>query len=125
MADKPSRFRLYTLSDVGADGAIDQQYVRVPSSKDDEGYWGGVAPISAREKTVGTQAEHVIIYDVTMWDSVPLDNTDDAVLAVLGAENEEVQFLKVQGVMLLRLTREKQARCLDVSDENWPDRLTA
>ena len=126
VAVKDQRYRLYLLSDVGAEGAVDQQFVRQPGDGlSDEGYWGGLAYISARETTVGAQAQHVVIYDVPLDDNIPLVNGSDAVLAKLGAGNEEVQFLKVRGVGLLPGTREKLARTEDVSDENWAERLTA
>lgn len=118
MAVKPDRFRIYKLQDVGTDGNVDQQYVLEASTANDEGYWGGVSPISARETTVGAQGQHVVIYDVTMDDTVPLANGDDARLAVLGPDDAEVQILQVRAVMLLRVTREKQARCEEVSDAN-------
>ncbi len=126
MAEKPKRIRVYVLEDVGEDGAVNQMYVRRPNeAKADQGYWAGLAYISGRETTVGAQGQHTVIYDVPMDDHVPVSNSDDAVLAVLGADNEEVQFLKVLSVGLLPATREKIARTIDVSDENWADRLTA
>ena len=125
MAVKDQRYRIYLLDDVGEGGTIDQRYVRQPGDGlPDGGYWGGLAYISARETTVGAQGQHVVIYDVPMDDNTPLVNGSDAVLAKLGAGNEEIQFLKVRGVGLLPGTREKIARTEDVSDENWPDRLT-
>ena len=116
MAVKNDRIRVYLLEDVGEDGAVDMQYVRQPSTESDEGYWAGLAYISGHEKSVGAQAEHVVIYDVVMDTHVPLENTSDAILAVLGEDNDEGQFLKVLSVGLLKLTGEKIARCLDVSD---------
>ncbi len=124
MAVKDQRIRVYLLADVGTGGAVNQMYVRNPSAKNDQGYWGGLAYISGRESTVGAQGEHVVLYDVVMDDHVPVENGDDAVLSVLGAGATEVQYLKVVSVGKLRATREKIARCLDVSDENWADRLT-
>jgi hypothetical protein len=124
VAEKPKRIRVYILEDVGEDGAVNQMYVRQPSQKNDQGYWAGLAYISGRETTVGSQAQHTVLYDVPMDDHVPVSNSDDCVLAVLGADNEEVQFLKVLSVGLLPATREKIARTMDVSDENWADRLT-
>ena len=116
MAVKPDRIRIYELTDVGTDGAVDMQYVRQPSTQTDEGYWAGLAYITGHEKSVGAQAEHVVSYDVVMDDHVPLANTSDAIIARLGADNEETQFLKVLSVGFLRNTNEKIARCLDVSD---------
>jgi hypothetical protein len=110
------RIRIYELTDIGTDGAVDMSYVRQPSDASDEGYWGGLAYISGRETSVGAQAEHVVIYDVVMGEHVPLYNTSDAIIARLGADNEETQFLKVLSVGHLRSTGEKIARCLDVSD---------
>lgn len=124
MAVKDQRIRIYLLQDTGTGGAMNQQYVRRPSSKGDQGYWGGVAYISGREQTVGAQAEHVVSYDVVLDDHVPVENGSDAVITVLGAGDDEVQFLKVLSVGKLRSTREKIARCLDVSDEDWTTRLT-
>ena len=124
MAVKNDRARVYALDDVGEDGAVNQMYVRQPSDEDDEGYWVGLAYIAGRETTVGAQAEHIVLYDVVMDDHVPVENNDDIVLAVLGEGNEEIQFLKVMSVGKLRTTGEKIARTNDVSDENWPDRLT-
>jgi hypothetical protein len=125
MAVKDQRIRIYVLEDVGEDGAINQMYVRRASAKDDQGYWGGVNPDSMRETTVGAQGAHKVLYGVVMDDTVPLVNGDDAVIAVLGADDEEIQWMKVEAVMLLRPTREKKARCTEDSDENWADRLTA
>jgi hypothetical protein len=116
VAVKNDRVRIYELSDVGTDGAVDMQYVRQPSTQTDEGYWAGLAYITGHEKSVGAQAEHVVSYDVVMDDHVPLTNTSDAIIARLGADNEETQFLKVLSVGFLRSTNEKIARCLDVSD---------
>lgn len=116
MADKPSRIRIYELTDVGEDGNVDMQYVLQPSDESDQGYWAGVAPVSSRAHMVGAQLQYVSLYAVTVDDHVPLHNTTDAILTVLGADEEEVQRLRVQGVMLLRVTGEKQARCLDISD---------
>lgn len=116
MAVKNDRIRVYLLTDVGVDGAVDMSYVRQASDATDEGYWGGLAYISGRETSVGAQAEHVVIYDVVMDEGVPLYNTSDAILARLGANNEETQFLKVLSLGHLRSTGEKIARCLDVSD---------
>jgi hypothetical protein len=116
VAVKPDRIRIYELSDVGTDGAVDMQYVRQPSTQTDEGYWAGLAYITGHEKSVGAQAEHVVSYDVVVDDHVPLANTSDAIIARLGADNEETQFLKVLSVGFLRSTNEKIARCLDVSD---------
>jgi hypothetical protein len=124
VAVKDQRIRVYVLEDVGEDGAVNQMYVRQPSSKGDQGYWGGLAYISGRETTVGSQAAHTVIYDVVLDDHVPVENEDDCVLSVLGEDDDEVQFLKVLSVGKLRATREKIARTLDVSDENWADRLT-
>jgi hypothetical protein len=124
VAVKDQRIRVYVLEDVGEDGAVNQMYVRQPSAKDDQGYWGGLAYISGRETTVGSQAEHTVIYDVVLDDHVPVENEDDCVLSVLGEDDDEVQFLKVLSVGKLRSTREKIARTIDVSDENWADRLT-
>lgn len=116
MAVKNDRIRVYLLEDVGSDGAVDMAYVRQPSTESDEGYWAGLAYISGHEKGVGGQAEHVVIYDVVMDDHVPVENTSDAILTRLGANNDEEQQLKVLSVGLLRSTGEKIARCLDVSD---------
>lgn len=116
MAQKPNRIRIYVLQDVGEDGNVDMQYVRQPSNESDQGYWGGLAYISGREVLTGGQAEHVVIYDVTMDDHVPLYNATDARITVLGANETEIQRLKVLSVGLLRSTGEKQARCLDISD---------
>lgn len=126
MAVKNDRARIYKLSEVGSNGAIDQQYVRqVGDGLLDEAYWVGLAYISGRETTVGAQGQHTVLYDVVMDDTVPLENTDDAVIAVLGANDEEIQFVKVMSVGKLRTTGEKIARTNDVSDENWAERLTA
>lgn len=125
MAVKNDRARVYLLEDIGTDGAVNQMYVRQPSEESDEGYWVGLAYISGRETTVGAQAQHSVLYDVPMDDHVPVENTDDVVLAVLGTGNVEIQFLKVMSVGKLRTTGEKIARCIDVSDENWAERLTA
>ena len=116
MAVKNDRIRVYVLEDVGEDGNVDMQYILQPSSQDDQGYWAGLAYISGRESLVGGQAEHVVIYDVVMDDHVPLYNTSDARLTVLGNGEEEIQRLKVMSVGLLRSTGEKLARCLDISD---------
>jgi hypothetical protein len=116
MAVKNDRIRVYLLEDVGTDGAVEMSYVRQPSDENDEGYWAGLAYISGREVSVGAQAEHVVIYDVVMDDHVPLYNTSDAIIARLGEDNDEEQFLKVLSVGHLRSTGEKIARCLDVSD---------
>lgn len=124
MAVKNDRARVYALDDVGEDGAINQMYVREPSTESDQGYWVGLAYIAGRETTVGAQAEHIVTYDVVMDDHVPVENGDDCVLAVLGEGNEEIQFLKVMSVGNLRTTGEKIARTMDVSDENWTERLT-
>ena len=124
MAVKNDRARIYALDDIGEDGAVNQMYVRQSSGDTDEAYWVGLAYISGRETTVGAQAEHTVIYDLVMDDHVPVNNDDDVVVAVLGAEDEEIQFLKVLSVGKLRQTGEKIARTIDVSDENWADRLT-
>jgi hypothetical protein len=116
VAVKNDRIRVYLLEDVGEDGNVDMQYVRQPSDQADQGYWAGLAYISGREGLVGAQAEHVVIYDVVMDDHVPLYNTSDARLTVLGNGAEEIQRLKVMSVGLLRSTGEKLARCLDISD---------
>ena len=116
MAVKNDRIRIYVLQDVGEDGNVDMQYVRQPSDASDQGYWAGLAYISGRETLMGAQAEHVVIYDVVMDDHVPLYNTTDARLTVLGSGEEEIQRLKVLSVGLLRSTGEKLARCLDISD---------
>ncbi len=116
MAVKNDRIRIYKLDDIGEDGEVNMAYVRQPSTKPDEGYWGGVAFISSYEKMVGAQAEHVVIYDVVVDRTVPLKNTDDAVITVLGEDNDEVQSLKMQALGELRSTGEKIARCFDVSD---------
>lgn len=116
MAVKNDRIRVYLLEDVGTDGAVDMAYVRQPSTESDEGYWAGLAYISGHEKLVGAQAEHVVLYDVVMDTHVPLANTSDAVITVLGAGNEETQILQVLSVGLLKSTGEKIARCNDVSD---------
>ena len=116
MAVKNDRIRIYVLQDVGEDGNVDMQYVRQPSDATDQGYWAGLAYISGRETLMGAQAEHVVIYDVVMDDHVPLYNTTDARLTVLGSGEEEIQRLKVMSVGLLRSTGEKLARCLDISD---------
>jgi hypothetical protein len=116
VAVKPDRIRIYLLEDVGEDGNVDMQYVLQPSDASDQGYWAGLAYISGHEKLTGAQAEHVVIYDVVMDDHVPLYNTSDARLTVLGSGEEEIQRLKVMSVGLLRQTGEKLARCLDISD---------
>jgi hypothetical protein len=116
VAVKNDRIRVYVLEDVGEDGNVDMQYVRQPSAASDQGYWAGLAYISGRETLVGGQAEHVVIYDVVMDDHVPLHNNTDARLTVLGADEDEVQRLKVMSVGRLRSTGEKLARCLDISD---------
>jgi hypothetical protein len=116
VAQKPDRIRIYLLEDVGTDGNSDMQYVLQPSEANDSGYWAGLAYISGREVSVGAQAEHVVLYDVVMDAHVPLHNTSDARLTRLGADEEEVQRLKVLSVGILRSTAEKVARCLDISD---------
>ena len=116
MAVKNDRIRLYLLQDVGTDGNSDQQYVLEASDEADFGYWAGLAYISGREAAVGTQADHVVIYDVVMDDHVPLYNASDARIVLLGAGETEVQRLRVLSVGLLRTTGEKVARCLDISD---------
>lgn len=124
MAVKNDRARVYLLQDIGTDGAMAQMYVRQPSTEADEAYWVGLAYISGHEKTVGTQAEHVVIYDVVMDDHVPVENNQDIVVAVLGESDAEIQYVKVLSVGKLRATGEKIARSLDVSDEDWASRLT-
>ena len=116
MAVKDDRIRVYEQTDVGEDGTVDMQYVRQPSTADDEGYWAGLAYISGHERGVGAQAEHVVIYDVVMDAHVPIQNTSDCIIVRLGVDNEEEQKLKVLSVGHLRSTGEKIARCLDVSD---------
>ena len=116
MAVKNDRIRVYLLQDTGEDGEVNMQYVLSPSVEDDEGYWAGLAAISIRERLVGAQAEHVALYDVTMDDHVPLFNTSDAIVTLLP---DETTRLKVHGVMMLRTTGEKQARCSDVSDADY------
>ena len=116
MAVKNDRIRLYLLQDVGTDGNSDQQYVLEASDEADFGYWAGLAYISGREAAVGTQADHVVMYDVVMDDHVPLYNASDARIVLLGAGETEVQRLRVLSVGLLRTTGEKVARCLDISD---------
>ena len=116
MAVKNDRIRLYLLQDVGTDGNSDQQYVLEASDEADFGYWAGLAYISGRQATVGTQADHVVMYDVVMDDHVPLYNASDARIVLLGAGETEVQRLRVLSVGLLRTTGEKVARCLDISD---------
>jgi hypothetical protein len=125
VAVKDRRIRVYHLVERGQDGATDQVYLRQPSGQSDQGYWAGTPYISGRERTVGTQAEHVVIYDVVMDDHVPVVNSSDAVIAVLGNGTDEVQFLKVRSVGLLTITGEKIARTEDVSDEDWPSRLVS
>lgn len=124
MAVKNDRARIYALDDIGEGGDVDQTYARQSSGDSDEAYWVGLAYIAGRETTVGAQAEHTVIYDVVMDDHVPVENDDDVVIVVLGAEDAEIQFLKVLSVGKLRQTGEKIARTIDVSDENWADRLT-
>lgn len=119
MAVKNDRGRLYKLEDTGTDGVVEMAYVRQPSTASDEGYWFGFAYISGSERSVGAQAEHTVIYDSVMDAVVPLENTDDAIIARLGEDNEELQFLKVLSVGHLRSTGEKIARCLDVSDADY------
>jgi hypothetical protein len=116
VAQKPDRIRIYVQADTGTDGNPDSRYVLQASDASDQGYWAGLAYISGRETMVGAQAEHVVIYDVVMDDHVPLHNASDARLTLLGAEEAEVQRLKVLSVGLLRSTGEKVARCLDISD---------
>jgi hypothetical protein len=116
VAVKNDRIRVYVLDDVGEDGNSVPQYVLQSSTAADQGYWAGLAYISGRETLTGAQAEHVVIYDVVMDDHVPLHNATDARLTVLGADEEEVQRLKVMSVGRLRSTGEKLARCLDISD---------
>lgn len=115
MAVKNQRVRLYKMADVGSDGNTDQSYVLQSSNATDAAYWAAVSYISGRDSTVGGQAEHVVIYDVTVDTVVPVANTDDAVFTVMP---DETQVLKIQSVGLLFNTGEKQARCLDVSDAN-------
>ncbi len=124
MAVKNDRVRVYLLDDVGEDGAVNQMYVRQPSTESDQGYWAGRAYISGRTTVVGGQEQRIVLYDVVMDDHVPVVNGDDIVLAVLGSGEEEIQFLKVHSLGLLPLTGEKIARTEDVSDENWAERLT-
>jgi hypothetical protein len=117
MAVKNRRIRIYLLEDVGEDGAVDMQYVRQPSTADDEGYWGGLADISGLARVVGAQLSHQVRYVVPMDVTVPLKNSDDAIITVLGADLEE--FIKLQVLSVSHLeasTGEKIARCIEVSD---------
>ena len=91
-------------------------YVLSPSNESDLAYWGGLAYISGREKLVGAQAEHVVLYDVVVDDHVPIENTSDAIVTRLP---DETQRLKVHSVGYLRSTGEKIARCSDVSDADY------
>lgn len=116
MAVKNDRIKVYLLTDTGEDGEVNMQYVLDPSNQDDLGYWAGLAFIAGREKLVGAQAEHVVIYDVVMDDHVPIENTSDAIITRLP---DEVQRLKVHSVGYLRSTGEKIARCSDVSDADY------
>jgi hypothetical protein len=116
VAVKNDRILIYLLTDTGEDGEVNMQYVLSPSDADDLGYWGGFAYISGREKLVGAQAEHVVIYDVVMGEHVPVENTSDAIITRLP---DETQRLKVHSVGYLRSTGEKIARCSDVSDADY------
>lgn len=113
MAVKEQRILLYVLGDAGTEGSVDQTYQLQPSVESDAGYWAAVSYISGHEKTMGTQAEHTVLYDVTMGTEIPLHNGTDAILTVLP---DEVPRLKVLSVGNLYTTGEKQARCVDVSD---------
>ena len=104
---------LYLLGDVGADGSVDQTYRLEPSVESDNGFWAAVSYVSGLERTLGTQAEHSVLYAVTMGTEVPLENGDDAILTVLPDQRPQ---LKVLAVGNLYQTGEKQARCVDVSD---------
>jgi hypothetical protein len=119
VAVKDQRILIYLLTDVGVDGNVDQQYVLVPSTASDQGYWASVSYIGGREKTVGAQAEHVVVYDVTTWDSAPLFNSQDLRVTVLP---DESPVLQVRSVAKLYVTGEKQSKCEEVSDAN--DTLT-
>jgi hypothetical protein len=117
VAVKNRRIRIYLLEDVGVDGAVDMQYVRQPSGADDEGYWGGLAYTSAKARVVGAQLSHEVLYDVPMDVTVPLENSDDAIITILGAGLAEIKMLQVLGVGHLEATtNEKIARCIEVSD---------
>lgn len=116
MAVKNDRIKVYLLTDTGTDGEVNMAYVLSPSDQSDLGYWAGLAYISGREKLVGAQAEHVVIYDVVMDDHVPVGNTSDAIITRLP---DETQRLKVHSVGHLRSTGEKIARCSDVSDADY------
>jgi hypothetical protein len=116
MAVKNDRIKVYLLTDTGTDGEVNMEYVLDPSNESDSAYWAGLAYIAGREKLVGAQAEHVVIYDVVMDDHVPVENTSDAIITRLP---DETQRLKVHSVGYLRSTGEKIARCSDVSDADY------
>jgi hypothetical protein len=117
VAVKNRRIRIYKLEDVGEDGAVDMQYVRQPSRANDEGYWGGLAYITSKARMVGAQTTHDVLYDVPMDVTVPLENSEDAIITILGAGNEEIKKLQVLGVGELEAsTGEKIAKCVEVSD---------
>jgi hypothetical protein len=117
VAVKNRRIRIYLLEDVGVDGAVDMQYVRQPSTADDEGYWGGLAYTNAKARVVGAQLSHEVLYDVPMDVTVPLENGDDAIITILGAGLAEIKMLQVLGVGHLEATTgEKIAKCIEVSD---------
>jgi hypothetical protein len=49
--------------------------------------------------------------------TVPLENSEDAIITILGAGNEEIKKLQVLGVGELEAsTGEKIAKCVEVSD---------
>jgi hypothetical protein len=116
MAVKNDRVRVYLLTDTGSKGKTAPAYVLNASNESDLGYWAGLAYIAGREKLVGAQAEHVVIYDVVMDDHVPVENTSDCIITRLP---DEAQRLKVHSVGYLRSTGEKIARCSDVSDADY------
>jgi len=115
MAVKNERILVYLLRDTGTDGEVNMQYVLSPSEQSDQGYWAGLAYISARTTMVGAQEEHVALYDVPMDDHVPIENSSDAIIVYIATG----QRLKVHGVGYLRSTGEKIARCSDVSDAEY------
>jgi hypothetical protein len=116
MAVKNDRIRVYLLGDAGSKGKAAPVYRLSASDENDSGYWAGLSPSSIRARVVGAQLEHVVTYDVTMDDHVPVHNTSDAILTLMP---DETLRMHVQGLMLLRSTGEKQARVIDVSDADY------
>jgi hypothetical protein len=114
VAVKNQRIRVYLLTDEGADGHEDIRYTLQSSDQADGGYWAAVSPISSREALVGGQAQRTALYDVTTGTEVPYTlPACDGYLTVLP---DETQILRINAVMELRNTGERQARCVEASD---------